>query len=345
MEMLIIITAVVLVLSFLSSFVEAALFSTSEHAVEKLADEGLRKAKTLLKIKQDIHRSISAIVILNNISNIGGAFLIGLLSQRVFDSVGIGIFSGVLTFMIILFAEITPKTIGERNALKVSLFFARTVLNLTILLQPLIYVIDFILRPLTKGETIQPAITEDDITFLTRLGKLRGNIDEHELRLISRIFSLNDTTASQIMTPRTVVFAFQAETLIKDALEQVRDKPYSRIPLYRDDMDDIIGVVYLRDILFASIEGKGDMPIRSLQKELSFVPETAKAADLLTLFQKDREHLAVVVDEYGGTAGVVSLEDVLEVVVGEIVDEFDRDVDLRVKARTQSEMKNLRKEE
>ncbi|NOY06022.1 MAG: HlyC/CorC family transporter [Chlorobi bacterium] len=345
MELLILITAAVLVLSFLSSFVEAALFSTSEHAVAKLADKGSRKAKTLLKIKQDIHRSISAIVILNNISNIGGAFLIGLLSQRVFDSIGIGIFSGVLTFMIILFAEITPKTIGERHALKVSLFFARTVLNLTILLQPLIYVIDFILRPLTKGETIQPEITEDDITFLTRLGKLRGNIDEHELRLISRIFSLNDTTASQIMTPRTVVFAFQAEILIKDALEQVRDKPYSRIPLYQDDMDDIIGVVHLRDILFASIEGKGETPIRSLQKEILFVPETVKAADLLTLFQKDREHLAVVVDEYGGTAGVVSLEDVLEVVVGEIVDKFDRDVDLRVKARTQSEMKNLRKEE
>ncbi len=345
MELLIVITAVVLVLSFLSSFVEAALFSTSEHAVAKLADEGSRKAKTLLKIKQDIHRSISAIVILNNISNIGGAFLIGLLSQRVFDSVGIGIFSGVLTFMIILFAEITPKTIGERHALKVSLFFARTVLNLTILLQPVISVIDFILRPLTKGETVHPDITEDDITFLTRLGKIKGSIDEHELRLISRIFSLNDTTASQIMTPRTVVFAFQAETLIKDALELVRDKPYSRIPLYQDDMDDIIGVVYLRDILFASIEGKGNSPIRSLQKEILFVPETVKAADLLTLFQKDREHLAVVVDEYGGTAGVISLEDVLEVVVGEIVDEFDRDVDLRVKARTQSEMKNLRKEE
>ena len=339
MLLLILISFAILLLSFLASSMEAALFSVSPVQIEQLLERRKPGAARLQANKERIQESIVAIVILNNLSNIAGSILVGAIATQVFDDLWVGIFSALLTFAIILFGEVVPKTIGERHAAEYARHTAGFVFILRVLLKPLVLLINLLIRPMGMNAEAQTKLDEDQIQVLARLSHRHGHILESENRLIRRVFQLDDILARDIMTPRTVVFALRASLPLEEAAEELYRASVSRIPLYEEDLDDIVGIAHIRDLLTALAKGKGKKTLRDFADEVSFVPDTVSVNRLLDTFMKNREHLSIVVDEYGGMAGVITLEDILEQLVGEIVDEHDRDVDLRVKARMLQELR------
>lgn len=339
MLLLVLASLLILLLSFLASSMEAALFSVTQVHIEHLLERRLPGAARLRTNKERIRESIIAIVILNNLANIAGSIFIGAIAADVFGDLWVGVFSGVLTFAIILFGEVVPKTIGERHAAEYARHTAGFVSLLRVAFKPFIALIDLLIRPMGGSTDASAKLDEEEIQVLARLSHRHGNILESESRLIRRVFELDDILARDVMTPRTVVFALRADRTLEDAADELYRASVSRIPVFEEDLDDIIGVAHIRDLLAALAKGKGTRTMRDFADEVRFVPDTVTVNRLLDAFMKNREHLAVVVDEYGGMAGVITLEDILEQLVGEIVDEHDRDVDLRVKARMQQELK------
>ncbi len=333
MLLLIVLCLAIIFLSFLASSMEAALFSVTPIQIEQMVESRLRGAVRLRANKENIKDSIVAIVILNNLSNIAGSIIVGAMAVEVFGDFWVGVFSAVLTFTIILLGEVVPKTIGERNAGDYARHTSQFVFFLRIVFHPLVVIINLLTRPVSNREDPQKQLSEDEITVLARLSHRDGNILEMENRLIRRVFQLDDIMAREIMTPRTVVFALRASDTLESVGPELFKASVSRIPIYGEDMDDIVGLAHLRDLLAALAKGKGSKQMREFAGDVSYVPDTARLNILLDEFLRNREHLSVVVDEHGGMAGVITLEDILEQLVGEIVDEHDRDVDLRVRAR------------
>ncbi len=332
-------TFVIILLSFLASSMEASLFSVSLVQIEQMVEAKRNGALRLKSNKENIQDSISAIVVLNNLANISGSIIVGSIAADVFNELWLGIFSGGLTFVIILIGEVIPKTVGERYAPVYARITADIVWILRIAFHPFIVLIRLLTRPLAKRSDSSSPGSEEHITTLAKLGHRHGAILESENLLIRKVFHLNDILARDIMTPRTVVVALHADQTLESIEKQLYKSPFSRFPVYEEDLDDVIGIAYIRDLLEGIGRGKRDLTVREFTEEVAFVPDNAKADQLLKDFQRNREHFAVVIDEYGGMAGVITLEDILEQLVGEIVDEFDSDVDLRVKARTLKEKK------
>ncbi|GAB4227505.1 MAG: hemolysin family protein [Stanieria sp.] len=328
------ILAVVIVISgsAICSASEAAILSVPLIRVRQLAQSKKPAALALLGIRNRINRPIGTIVILNNIFNIVGSILIGSLAADVLGDAWLGLFSGILTFLIIIFGEIIPKTLGERYSTNISLFIAIPVKFLTILFTPLVWLVEHITSPFTKGRVL-PTTNEAEIKFLTRIGYQEGVIEDDEAEMIQRVFQLNDLTAADLMTPRIIITYLKGALTLTECKQDIIESQHTRILVIESSIDNVIGLVLKDELLTAMIEGNQTQAIASLSRQVRFVPETIRADKLLKVFQETREHLAVVLDEYGGVAGVVTLEDVLEVLTGEIVDETDRSVDLQEIAR------------
>ncbi|MGL5832612.1 MAG: hemolysin family protein [Waterburya sp.] len=329
---LIIVVAVVLSGSAFCSGTEAAILSVSPIKVRQLAQSKKPAALALANIRSRMTRPIATIVILNNIFNIVGSIMIGSMTTKVLDDKWLGIVSGVLTFLIIIFGEITPKTLGQRYAEQISLFVAIPVKFLTIILTPIVWLVEKATSPLVTRQSL-PTTDEAEIRFLTNIGFQEGVIEDDEAEMIQRVFQLNDLNASDLMSPRIIVTYLKGEQTLAECQAEIIKSQHTRILVINETIDDVTGLVLKDELLTAMIEGNGDRQISTLQRPAHFVPETNRADKLLRVFQENREHLAVVLDEYGGMAGVVTLEDVLEVLTGEIVDETDRNVDLQEIAR------------
>ncbi|GAB4526327.1 MAG: hemolysin family protein [Pleurocapsa sp.] len=328
---LIIVVIIVLVGSGLCSAAETALLSISPIRVRQLAQSKKPVTLALASIKNKINRPIATIVILNNIFNIVGSIVIGSLAAKNFPSL-LGLFSGILTFLIIIFSEIVPKTLGQRYAEPFSLSIAIPVRFLTVICTPLVWLVERVTAPVTKDKNI-PTTNEAEIKFLTNIGYQEGVIEDDEAEMIQRVFQLNDLTASALMTPRIIITYLKGELTLAECETEIIRSQHTRILVIDDTIDNVTGLVLKDELLTAMIQGNGDRQISNLVRQVRFVPETIRADKLLKVFQETREHLAVVLDEYGGVAGVVTLEDVLEVLTGEIVDETDRNVDLQEIAR------------
>ncbi|RRR70129.1 MAG: HlyC/CorC family transporter [Candidatus Viridilinea halotolerans] len=328
----------VLFSSAICSGVEAALFSTSMVRVRQLAEKGGGSAVTLLRIREAMGRPISTIVVLNNVANIGGSILIGDLATNVFGSVWIGAFSAGLTLSVIIFAEIIPKNLGERYAERIALVAARPLMALTILFTPVVWLIERLVAPII-GTRKLPTTNEAEIRLLARIGQQEGIIERDESEMIERVFRLNDTVASAIMTPRVSMTCLHGDATLAEVHEQVLTSEHSRMVVIGESMDEVRGIVLRQEILAALLKGRGSESITAIMRPPNLVPASVRADRLLEVFRQSRQHLAVVIDEYGGVAGVVTLEDVLEVLTGEIVDETDRVADLQAEAR----MKNRRR--
>ncbi|MCD5385004.1 MAG: hemolysin family protein [Candidatus Pacebacteria bacterium] len=323
---------IILVGSAICSMVESALFSASIGKVNVALEQKKRGASSLLKIKENMHCSITVIVIINNIFNIVGSIFVGLAAVDSFGSAWIGIVSGMFVFLVIVFGEIIPKTIGTNYSIPISLFVAKPLLSIIKLLSPAVWFIDLFIKPSWVKKRI---VSEEEIKVLSHLGYIEGSIEADEKEMIQKIFTLNDLTAKDIMTPRTVIKALSGKDILNDLKDEIYLLSHSRLPIYEADIDNIIGICHQRELLIALGKGEGQKEIRDFIRsdKPSFVSENIKLDELIRLFQKGKFHLAIVVDEFGGTAGVVTLEDVLEQIVGEIVDETDEDIDLRVKGR------------
>ena len=333
---LIFIVLIVLVGSAFCSLTETVLLSVPEIKVKQWAQSKKRGAKILLQIKKKMNRPIATIVILNNIFNIVGSVIIGTVTTEVLGNQWLGLFSAVFTFLIIIFAEIIPKTLGQKNADFLSLILAFPVKTLTFFFTPLVWLMEKLTEPLTKGKVL-PTTDEMEIKFLTNIGSDEGVIEADEAEMINRVFHLNDLSALDLMTPRIIITYLKADLTLAECQDFIINSEHSRILIVEDSIDEVIGIGFKNELLTAIIQGKGDKKIGTLAQNANFVPETMRADHLLTNFQELRQHLVVVIDEYGGVSGVVSLEDVLEVLTGEIVDETDRAVNMREIARKKRE--------
>jgi CBS domain containing-hemolysin-like protein len=331
---------VVLVGSGLCSGSETALLSVPMVRARQLASEGGRAAKALLAIKQQIARPISAIVVLNNVFNIVGSIAVGMLAAAEFGEAWVGVVSGVLTFLVILFSEIMPKTLAERYAEQVAVAVALPVRAITTLLTPLVVVFEILMRPLTRGER-GPSISEAEIRILARIGRAEGVIEEDEVEMIQRVFRLNDLTARELMTPRTAVTWLDGTRSISEVRDEILASEHTRIVVADGDLDHAYAVALKHELLAALLDDP-DATVGQHTRDVSAVPWMKRADQLLDFFRTQREHLAIVIDEYGGTIGVVTLEDVIEVLTGPIMDETDRRVDLRTYARARGRVRMAR---
>lgn len=329
---LLIAALVVIVGSALCSGSEAALFSISLVKVRQLVEARKPAAQVLLQIRENMNRPIATIVILNNIFNIVGSIVVGGIAASTLGDRWLGVFSAALTFAVIICSEIIPKTLGERYSEPIALMVARPIASLTSLMFPLVWVIEHIVSPITKGQA-RLVTNEAEIRLLAQIGQREGTIELDEATLIERVFNLNDVTARSLMTPRVSLTFLHGGKKLAEVREQVIASPHSRILVIGDSIDDVLGIALKNELLIAIIHGHTSKLIAELTREVRFVPEMVRGDILLTDFRMTRQHIAVVVDEFGGVAGVVTLEDVLEQLTGEIVDETDLVVDLQEYAR------------
>lgn len=325
---------VVLIGSALCSGTETALLSVPEVRARQMAEQDGVRARALWAIKRKLVRPISAIVVLNNVFNIVGSIAVGTVAAATYGDAAVGVVSGVLTFLVILFAEILPKTLGERYAERVALWVALPVRWITLLLTPLVVVFETLMRPLTRGERAPPT-NEAEIRLLAHIGGSEGIIEADEMEMIQRVFQLNDRCACDLMTPRTAVTWLDASRRIADVRDDILGSEHSRIVVADGDLDRATGIA-LRHELLAALLRDGGGTVADHAREVEAIPWLMRADDLLQLFRREREHLALVIDEYGGTMGVVTLEDVVEVLTGPIVDETDRRPDMRGYARARA---------
>ena len=302
---------------------EIALVSVPFTRAEALAAEGVRGAQALKRLKSNPERLLVNLLIGNNVVNIGAASIATYAATEAFGSAGVGIATGGMTLLVLFFGEIIPKTYAAAHALKLSLLTAPMFLWLTRLALPIVLPFEAISRLVLPNSRTIPSVTESEIRALTLLGHEAGAIEEHERELIERAFALDAMRAWEVMTPRTEIFAWPAERTLGEIATELSDVPYRRIPVYGGSLDDMTGVLYVRDAFEALIAGRHDAKLGTLAREPFFVPHSVSLVQLLADFRSRRIHLGIVVDEHGGTDGIVTLEDILEELVGEITDELD----------------------
>lgn len=321
MALLIIVSLVVIVASALASGSEAALFSITQSKVRAMAAAGKPGSKALLTIKKDMPKTIATIVIVNNIANIVGSGAVGAIAGSVFNSTAIGIFFALFTFLIIVFSEIIPKTFAESYADRIAIAIARPVHFLKMVFSPVVWVTERIAKPF-RGNA-KRSVSEEEIKIMAQMGREEGIIEHDESKMIQRVFKLNDITADDMMTPWQLVEAVAGDKTLGVLREKILALRHSRVPIYGEQQDEILGVVLLKDLLSAIASDRfASTPSEYVQEPL-FVQHDMLADDLLILFQRRQRHLGIVVDENRKLKGVVTLEDVLEELVGEITDEKD----------------------
>jgi putative hemolysin len=320
-----ILLGVLILLSGFFSGAEIALFSLGEARVRTLVEEGRRGAKRLAYLKSNPERLLATILIGNNIVNIGAASLATALALNVFGSQGVAYATGVMTLLVLVFGEITPKGLASANNVKISLLVAPILYFLQRVLYPIVVPFEALTRWFVRRSNRMgvPSVTEGEIREMTAIGHAEGSIDERERQIIERAFWLDETRAWDIMTPRVEIFAWPADRPLGEIAEELPAVRYSRIPVFGESIDDILGVLYVRDAYQALVSGQREVAIREFGREPLFVPGSISLTKLLSEFQTRRIHMGIVIDEYGGTDGLVTLEDVLEELVGEIVDETD----------------------
>jgi CBS domain containing-hemolysin-like protein len=332
-NLVLLILAVVLI-SALFAGTEAAVLSIPYSRVLLLEKQKVRGSKSLAEIKKNFSKALAVIIIGNNIFSIVGSIFVGVVATRLYGDVVIGIVSAILTTLIIFFGDILPKIIGENNSEKISLRAAPVLLFLTKVLYPIVWLVEQMSLRLTKNKKI---VSEEELRMLSNLGHLEGSIEQDERDIIERVFTLNDLTAYDIMTPRTVMVGLPIDHTLGELRTEIFELTNSRLPIYGEDYDDIRGLCHRRDLLVALAKDEDSRDISTVMKNIMYVSEDIRVDHLLMLFLERREHLAIVKDEFDGTSGLVTLEDVLEQLVGEIVDESDEFVDTREEAKREAE--------
>jgi CBS domain containing-hemolysin-like protein len=334
MTLLILYLALALVVSFLCSLLEASLLSVSVGYVNAMAEKEHRGARLMQRLKGAPDRALAAILSANTVAHTVGAAGVGAQVAAIWGDKWLGLASGLLTIAILLLTEIVPKTLGTLHANRLVGFTARVVHGMIILLFPLV-VASQQLSKLISGSSKGMQISRDEVAAVADLGLQGGTLTAPEARAIRNLLALRTVRVSDIMTPRTVVEYVPADMTVKEFTESERETRFARVPVAEEgNIDKTIGIVHRAMILDALREGRTDRRFRDMARRIEAIPEGALAAEAFEKVLKQSEHMLLVVDEYGGTAGVVTLEDIMETMLGvEIVDETDPTVDMRELAR------------
>lgn len=320
--------------SFMCSVAEAVLLSITPSFIEGYKGTHPHQAKLLMRVKQDnIDQSLAAILTLNTIAHTVGAIGAGAKASAIFGSAWFGLFSMVLTLAILFLSEIVPKTIGALYWCKLAWPAALFIQLLIRTLYPLVWVSERLTRIISHGKTLH-VFSRDEFLAMTRMGERSGQINDKESRIIRNLFRFDNFRVHDIMTPRTVMVAINGSMSVAEVFDFVVRQPFSRLPVYQVDMDDISGFVLKTDIMLEMAQGRDNTQIKDIARDMLTVPESVSLSMLLEDLLKERHHIALVVDEYGGTEGLVTLEDLVETLMGiEIMDESDTEQDMRAAAR------------
>ena len=307
---------------------ETALTTVNKIRMKNMAENGDKRAAKVLKVTSDSGKMLSAILIGNNIVNIFASSLATILAIDIFGDIGSGIATGVLTIVILIFGEVTPKTMATIKADSFSLLIAGIIDVLMILLTPVIFIINrlasgvlFLLR--VNPNDSDSAMTEDEIRTIVDESQESGAIEDEEREMIHNVFDFGDSLAKEVMIPRIDMTFVQADATFEELIDIYRENKYTRLPVYEESTDHVIGIINMKDVIL--LENLEEFSIRNIIREPFFTYEHKNTADLFVEMRKASIPLAIVLDEYGVTAGMVTLEDLLEEIVGEIRDEYDSD--------------------
>ena len=326
-----------LVLSALCSMLEATLLSTPLSYITGLEDQGVKGAKRLKKLKQHPDRPISAILCLNTIANTVGASIVGSLVYSVYGDALVGVFSTIFTFGILIFSEIIPKTIGTSYWRTLALPASAIINGMIFIMFPLVWLLEKLTRVISSGSS-QVSVSREDISAMVSVATEEEVIEKEEKKMIQNLLKLDEVTAHEIMTPSAVVEMAEAHMTIRDFYDS-EDLTHSRIPVYDDENDEyVIGYVLRQEILEKMAEDKFTTTLREITRPIMTFPEYESVSDIWEKMLEKKEHISVILDEYGSVRGIVTMEDVIETMLGhEIVDETDEVVDMQEYAKEQWE--------
>ena len=320
--------------SFLCSLLEASLLSLPRSHIEMLVDKGASTGRLLQSFKQNIDRPLTAILTLNTIANTAGAVGVGAQAAAVFGSGAVGVTCALLTLLILVVSEIIPKTLGAVYTKPMAAVTARLTWFMIVLCAPVVASLKWV-ELLVGRRRHEEMMSRAELAAAIRLGQEAGSLERGEFRVISNLLALSKIRISTVLTPRTVLFALPEEMTIEQVIAQHQPVRFARIPIYRESLDDVTGYVARFDIYRASSAGGKDKRLKEVAKPILVLPAVASVANALELMLKNQQHISLIVDEHGGTAGIATLEDALETLLGqEIVDETDLVADMQEMARS-----------
>ena len=319
----------VLGISFLCSLLESFILSVTHAHISLVSKDQPALGKKLSHFKENINRPLSAILSLNTIANTVGAASVGAITLIEFGSSWVAIMSGILTLSILIFSEIIPKTIGALYWKKILVPATFAIQVLIIMTYPLVVLLEFLSKWLAK-EGNEDKVSREEVIAMAELGEDEGTIEESESTVIENVLMLDDISVEEVLTPRSVIFALDKTSSVREVLDKYNDIEFSRIPVYEEGLDNIIGIVRRHILLKSKAEDQFDVTMGELAKPIHVVEENDSVGDVLDEFVKRREHLFMVKDQFGQVAGLITLEDAIETLLGvEIVDETDSVVDMR----------------
>ena len=314
--------------AFFSS-AETALMTSNKLRIRNLAENGDKRAEKVLEITANTDKMLSAILIGNNIVNLSASALSTTLTLKVFGSSLVGVATGVLTFLILVFGEITPKNVASKNAEDMALKYIGIISLLVIVLTPAIYVVNkvagIVISLFIKNNDDNNMVTEDELRAMVEVSHEDGVIEKEEKKMIVNVVDFGDTVAGDIMLPRVDMVMVSVESSYEEILKIFREERYTRIPVYEESPDNVIGILNVKDFLL--IEDKKNFSVKEHLREPLYTYEYKKTSSLMVDMRKTGANIVIVLDEYGTTVGLITLEDMLEEIVGEIRDEFDAEED------------------
>lgn len=317
-------------LLFLSSFFsasETALMSLSKIRIRQMVDEKVKGAELVSKLVDNPSKLLGAILVGNNLVNIGASALATSISMKAFGSKGVGIATGAMTILVLIFGEITPKSLAAENSEKVSIKVSKIIFFISKILSPIVSILMMFTNRIVRllgGKTKrdQPFITEEELKTMVTVGHEEGVLEGEERKMIYNVFEFGDSQVKEVMTPRPDMIAVEIDASIDEITDIFKSEQFSRIPVYKDTTDNIVGVIYIKDLIFYD-RSKEKFDINKYMREAYFTFEFKRTSELFEEMRAKRIPIAVVLDEYGGTAGIVTMEDLVEEIVGEIEDEYD----------------------
>jgi len=326
-----ILLAVLIILSGLFSASETALTAFKSTDLEEIENTNPRTAKLLKRWLTKPNEILTAILLGNNIVNILASSIATIVTMQIMGSESghtVAIATICMTVVVLIFGEITPKIVAKTYSKQISGIVIGPIYLLSVATLPIIKLLMFITKIISglmgvniKYENLM--ITEEEIKSYINFGKAEGVIEEEEREMIHSIIEFGDTTAKEVMTPRTSIFMLDAESTIDEVWDEIIDSGYSRIPVYGEDLDEILGILYVKDLMTLAKKGTTDIPLKNILRKAYFVPDTKSIVEILDEFRDQQVHMAIVLDEYGGTVGLTTIEDLIEEIIGEIKDEYD----------------------
>lgn len=336
-------TIVLLLLLIISAFFsasETALMSISKIRIRHLMEEEVEGASLVYQLTEKPGRLLSTILVANNAVNIGASALATSLALNFFGSGGVAIATGIMTVLILVFAEITPKSLAAKRAERMSFRIIKPMAFIISLLKPIVTIFNYVSNGImallgVKGDRTAPFITEEELKTIVTVSHEEGVLEVDEKQMIYNVFEFGDLHISDVMVQRTDLVAFHIDTPLEEILETVKKEQFSRYPIYEKSIDDIIGILNVKDLILVE-DLSSNFNIRNYMRRASFTFEFKKISTLFKEMKKNRTHMCIVLDEYGGTSGIVTIEDLIEEIVGEIQDEYDEN-EVEVRAISENE--------